>query len=156
MTENEILEIIKYTKEIIPKSNYAGIEALDIVISIIKEVQQYREIGTVEECREARERRWIPVERELPPNAKHKGALCPLYQVMTKYGVTEGWYNPDLESWYVLVWFMTDRYLDGEIDFERGDKPKVLRLANAVNNVQHILTAWKPLEPYLPERSEEE
>ena len=56
MTENEVLEIIKYTKEIIPKSNYAGIEALDIVISIIKEVQQYREIGTVEECREAREK----------------------------------------------------------------------------------------------------
>ena len=34
---------------------------------------------------------WIPVDRELPPNAKHKGAFCPKYQVMTKYGVTEGW-----------------------------------------------------------------
>lgn len=33
---------------------------------------------------------WISVDRELPPNAKHKGALCPRYQVMTKYGVTEG------------------------------------------------------------------
>ena len=41
---------------------------------------------------------WIPVDRKLPPNANHKGALCPRYQVMTKYGVTEGWYNPDLES----------------------------------------------------------
>ena len=38
----------------------------------------------------------IPVDRELQPNAKHKGALCPRYQVMTKYGVTEGWNNPDL------------------------------------------------------------
>ena len=34
---------------------------------------------------------WIPVEKELPPNAKQKGAFCPKYQVMTKYGVTEGW-----------------------------------------------------------------
>lgn len=99
---------------------------------------------------------WIPVERELPPNAKYKGVFCPKYQVMTKYGVTEGWYNPDCESWYVLIWFMTDRYLDSEIDFERGDNPKVIRLSNAVNNVQHILTAWKPIEPYRPERSEEE
>ncbi len=41
---------------------------------------------------------WIPVDERLPENAKHKGALCPRYQLMTKYGVTEGWYNPDLES----------------------------------------------------------
>ena len=41
---------------------------------------------------------WIPVEERLPENAKHKGALCPRYQLMTKYDVTEGWYNPDLES----------------------------------------------------------
>lgn len=63
---------------------------------------------------------WIPVEERLPENAKHKGALCPRYQLMTKYGVTEGWYNPDLESWYILIWFMTERYLESEIDFERG------------------------------------
>lgn len=97
---------------------------------------------------------WIPVERELPPNAKYKGAFCPKYQVMTKYGVTEGWYNPDCESWYVLVWFIRHSYF-GDIDFERGDNPKVLRLSNAVNNVQHILTAWKPIEPYRPEREGE-
>ena len=29
---------------------------------------------------------WIPVERELPPNAKHKGAFCPKVRVMTKFG----------------------------------------------------------------------
>lgn len=98
---------------------------------------------------------WIPVEKELPPNAKHKGTFCPRYQVMTKYGTTEGWYNPNMESWYVLIWFMTDQYLESEIDFERGDKPKILRLPDNVNNVEHILTAWKPLESYRPERSEE-
>lgn len=94
---------------------------------------------------------WIPVDRELPPNAKHEGAFCPKYQVMTKYGVTEGWYNPDAEGWYVLIWFMTERYLDSEIDFDKGDKPRLLRLPDEVNNVQHILTAWRPLpDPYRP------
>lgn len=100
---------------------------------------------------------WIPVERELPPNAKHKGSFCPKVRVMTKFGETYGWYNPDRESWYVLAWFMTDRYLDSEIDFGRGDKPKIVRLPDEVNDKTHILIAWRPLpEPYRPERSEGE
>ena len=98
---------------------------------------------------------WIPVERELPPNAKYKGALCPRYQLDTKYGVTEGWYNPDLESWFVLVWFMTERYLNGEIDFENGAHPKIVRCENEVNEKHRIVLAWRPLpEPYHPERSD--
>ena len=98
---------------------------------------------------------WIPVERELPPNAKHKGAFCPRYQVMTKYGVTDGWYNPDAKGWYVLIWFITERYLESEIDFDRGDNPKVVFLPDEVNSARNILTAWKQMEPYRPERSEE-
>ena len=86
---------------------------------------------------------WIPVERELPPNAKHKGAFCPRYQVMTKYGVTDGWYNPDAKGWYVLIWFITERYLESEIDFDRGDNPKVVFLPDEVNSAENILTAWK-------------
>ena len=98
---------------------------------------------------------WIPVERELPPNAKYKGALCPRYQLDTKYGVTEGWYNPDLESWFVLVWFMTERYLNGEIDFENGAHPKIVRCENEVNEKHRIVLAWRPLpEPYQAERSD--
>lgn len=89
---------------------------------------------------------WISVDRELPPNAKHKGAFCPKYQVMTKYGVTEGWYNPDAEGWYVLIWFMTDRYLESEIDFDKGDKPKIVFLTDEVNSKRNILTAWKEME----------
>lgn len=99
---------------------------------------------------------WIPVERELPPNAKHKGALCPRYQVMTKYGVTEGWYNPDYEGWYILFWFMGNDHLKHEIDFERGTFPKVVRCENSVNDKHGIVIAWRPIpEPYRPERSEE-
>lgn len=100
---------------------------------------------------------WIPVERELPPNAKYKGALCPRYQLDTKYGVTEGWYNPDLESWFVLVWFMTERYLNGEIDFENGAHPKIVRCENEVNEKHRIVLAWRPFpEPYRTERSNDE
>lgn len=98
---------------------------------------------------------WIPVEQELPPNSKHKGALCPRYQVMTKYGVTEGWYNPDYESWYILCWFMGNDHLKHEIDFERGTFPKVVRCENSVNDKHGIVIAWRPLpEPYQAERSD--
>lgn len=98
---------------------------------------------------------WIPVERELPPNAKYKGSLCPRYQLDTKYGVTEGWYNPDLESWFVLVWFMTERHLNGEIDFENGAHPKIVRCENEVNEKHRIVLAWRPFpKPYQAERSD--
>lgn len=98
---------------------------------------------------------WVSVDERLPENAKHKGALCPRYQLMTKYGVTEGWYNPDLESWYILIWFMTERYLDSEIDFERGTWPKIVRCENKVNDRYSIVMAWRPLpEPYKPKQPE--
>ena len=94
---------------------------------------------------------WIPVGEQLPENAKHKGAFCPKYQVETKYGVTEGWYNPDVKSWYCLFWFMTQRYLEHEIDFVKGDVPKVVR----VPLESDIVIAWRLLpESYRPERSE--
>ena len=98
---------------------------------------------------------WTLVERELPPNAKHKGAFCPKVRVMTKFGETCGWYNPDAKGWYVLIWFITERYLESEIDFDRGDNPKVVFLPDEVNSARNILTAWKQMEPYRPERSEE-
>ena len=89
--------------------------------------------------------RWIPVTERLPDNAQHKGAFCPKYQVMTKYGVTEGWYNPDYESWYVLLWFMTKRFHETDIDLKRGDVPEVVKIPLKAG----IVTAWMPLpEPY--------
>ena len=94
---------------------------------------------------------WIPVEKELPPNAKQKGAFCPKYQIMTKYGITEGWYNPDYESWFCLFWFMENKFTKGYIDFERGDVPKVVQIEKGID----LVLAWRPLpEPYKPERGE--
>lgn len=94
---------------------------------------------------------WIPVEKELPPNAKHRGALCPKYQVMTKYGVTEGWYNPDCESWFCLFWFVDSEFTEAHIDFEHGDVPKRVKIEKGVE----IVLAWRPLPaPYMPEKTE--
>lgn len=96
---------------------------------------------------------WIPVEKEFPPNAKHKGAFCPKYQIMTKYGVTEGWYNPDYESWFCLFWFVGSEFTEAHIDFEHGDVPERVRIEKGVE----IVLAWRPLpEPYKPERSVKE
>lgn len=92
---------------------------------------------------------WIPVGERLPENAKHKGVLCPRYQLSTKYGVTEGWYNPDLESWFVLCWFLTEEYSKENIDFERGSCPQIVQCENKVNDKNNIVLAWRPLpEPY--------
>ena len=96
---------------------------------------------------------WIPVEKELPPNAKHKGAFCPKYQIMTKYGITEGWYNPDYESWFCLFWFVDNKFTKPYIDFEHGDAPKRVQIEKGID----IVLAWRPLpEPYKPERIGEE
>lgn len=50
--ENMTLEVVKALN----KDNYFTYLADGIAILALKEIQQYREIGTVEECREARER----------------------------------------------------------------------------------------------------
>lgn len=61
MTENEAKEILAIHYEFLRESwkPYPGRKVLDairVAISSIDKIQQYRAIGTVEECREARER----------------------------------------------------------------------------------------------------
>ena len=68
---------------------------------------------------------WVSVKDRLPENAKHPGAFCPMYLVSTKYGITEGWYNPDKGCWYTLMWFVHGFYTEDDINLERGDKPCV-------------------------------
>lgn len=89
---------------------------------------------------------WTPVEERMPENAKHKGSFCTKYQVSTKFGVTEGWYNSDTESWHCIFWFLLGRYEKVyDIEMERGDKPRVV----IVPNESGIVKAWRPLpEPY--------
>ena len=62
MTENQVLiktpeEAIETIKSNMPTSGYQMLrESLDMAITALKEVQKYRAIGTVEECREAVEK----------------------------------------------------------------------------------------------------
>ena len=87
---------------------------------------------------------WHRVEEELPPNAKHPGAFCPKVRVLTRWGVTDGWFNPDMGRnglWCVLLWFFMGTFEEVDIDFERGDKPRMVWLS------QNDVIAWMPIEP---------
>lgn len=61
MTENEEVMILENLRpgcgEKLSFSEGEICETIDTAISALKEIQQYREIGTVEECREAVEKR---------------------------------------------------------------------------------------------------
>ena len=86
---------------------------------------------------------WHMVEDELPPNAKHPGAFCPKVRVLTRWGVTDGWFNPDMGRnglWCVLLWFFMGTWKEDDIDFERGDRPKMVWLS------QDDIIAWMPIE----------
>ena len=65
MTENEARLILDVR---ISRFDHAGDvnEALEIAKQALEEIQQYRAIGTVEECREAREKQ-IPKAPEMKP-----------------------------------------------------------------------------------------
>ena len=137
--ENGLKEIEQYRKKAAENGDFNVAAAYEKSVDIIR---RHMDDG------------WISVDRELPLNAYYKGKLCPRYQLATKYGVTEGWYNPDLKSWYVLIWFMTERFLNSEINFEKGACPKIVRCENEVNEKHKIVLAWRPFpEPYCPERS---
>lgn len=77
MTENEVLiktpeEAIETIKSNMPTSGYQMLrESLDMAIIALKEIQQYREIGTVEECREA-------VEKQKPQKPKDSLKIDPV------------------------------------------------------------------------------
>lgn len=66
MTPEEAINTLKnHTQYYVPTSD---LEALDMAIKALKEIQQYREIGTVEECREAVEKQ-KPKKRIYPKTA---------------------------------------------------------------------------------------
>lgn len=66
---------------------------------------------------------------DLPTNAKDLGAICPKYDVMTQYGKTIGWYSPDHNAWYILVWLIT---------------PKLLKYHKDSN----VVIAWREIDEY--------
>ena len=94
MTENEAIERIKEHMEIHklnePRAFYIT-EAFDIAITALKEIQKYREIGTVDECRKAVEKQKVKTVnvREWSPS------FCPTCKYELSHHVGDGFYkNP--------------------------------------------------------------
>ena len=103
MTENEAIELLRSMQN--PKQDYADIVcapafctgfrfvypepedyAIEEAIKALKEIQQYREIGTVEECREAVEKQTPKkcIKDSCPDHTHYKCPSCGKIQ-KTKY-----------------------------------------------------------------------
>lgn len=69
MTENEAIEKIKYRMHTAGQvTGESGMEDLEMAIKALEEVQQYRAIGTPEECRKSLEICKAMVERNITPD----------------------------------------------------------------------------------------
>ena len=101
MEENEVLvktseEAIETIKANVPTSGYQMLrESLNMAISALEEIQQYRDIGTVEECREA-------VEKQKPKKplggvdiAGNEYMICPYCSAIVEDGEWRADYCPD-------------------------------------------------------------
>ena len=133
-----IMEIVNWQESLLPHNDIQDKLIYDVLESIIGTVNSQPKVGE-----------WIPCSERLPENAKRKGAFCPKYQVMTQYGVTEGWYNPEHGCWYILVWFLDNNFEESNIDLEKGDIPKRLRVP------KRMVVAWQPLpEPWKGNQTE--
>ena len=69
MNENEAIERIKYRMHTAGQvTGESGMEDLEMAIKALEEVQQYRAIGTPEECRKSLEICKAMVERNITPD----------------------------------------------------------------------------------------
>ena len=130
MTENEAIKhlqsyaevvdnMIKYCKDFEPKADITGYlekkTVFAMAISALKEVQQYREIGTVEECREA-------VETQ-----KAKKPVCKPTPYNESVGFNEEWFCPSCGAY--IGYF-----------YEGMDEPEQMEYCNECG--QHIARDW--------------
>ena len=98
MTENEKKSIygLNFLKEKLYNGIYADrLDCIDYAISALEEIQKYREIGTVTECREAMEK-YRPKKCAIEPCPDHTHYKCPTCMAvhMTVYkpnGPKIGW-----------------------------------------------------------------
>lgn len=75
MTKSEAIEAIQFDLEIGGEIHSQVLrDAADVAIQALEEVQQYREIGTLEECQTAREKQ-IPKKPDFTEDKTF--ALCP-------------------------------------------------------------------------------
>ena len=85
-TEDDEFDDDKERAELSLKDYTERKEAFDVAISALKEIQQYREIGTVEECREAAEKQTPKkcIKDSCPDHTHYKCPSCGKIQ-KTKY-----------------------------------------------------------------------
>lgn len=118
MTLDEMISDIDY---VVNKNQLATLELGDeSTKQLLHWLEDYKRLQSVSS--------WIPCNERMPENAGKPGAFCAKHLIMKKFGITEGWFNPDFDCWFALVWFYTSRFLDEEISMERADVPKVCRL----------------------------
>lgn len=121
MTENQVLiktpeEAIETIKSNMPTSGYQMLrESLDMAITALKEIQQYRKIGTVEECREAR-------EKQIP-----KKPVCKPKPYNESVGFNDEWFCPSCGAY--IGYF-----------YEGMDEPEQMEYCNECG--QHIARDW--------------
>lgn len=109
--ENMTLEVVKALN----KDNYFTYLADGIAILALKEIQQYREIGTVEECREA-------VEKQ-----KAKKPVCVPKPYNEEVGFNDEWHCPSCGSY---IGYFT----------EGMNEPEQMEYCNECG--QHIARDW--------------
>lgn len=120
MTENEeikkVINGLNFLKEKLYNGIYADrLDCIDYAISALKEVQQYREIGTVEECREA-------VEKQI-----QKKPVCKPKPYNESVGFNEEWFCPSCGAY--IGYF-----------YEGMDEPEQMEYCNECG--QHIARDW--------------
>lgn len=118
MTENEAIEALRLinTSRVHPFYSWEEMaEVRDIAISALKEVRQYREIGTVEECREA-------VEKQIP-----KKPVCKPKPYNESVGFNDEWFCPSCGAY--IGYF-----------YEGMDEPEQMEYCNECG--QHIARDW--------------
>lgn len=81
---------------------------------------------------------WISAKTYLPRDISPRGFYA-RHQVLTCYGATTGWYNPANDSWSVILWYISDKFREIDIDFERGDIPHL----TTIRDWEGVVLAWQ-------------
>lgn len=101
MTPEEAIERLEYLESALdgypPETGINDVfAAIDTAIEALKEIQQYREIGTVEECREV-------VEKRLPDNNENVLVTTDMGLITSGY-IAHGTWITDQEPDYPIAW----------------------------------------------------
>ena len=100
MTESEAIEVLTDRHTSIGTTKCDDVAwrklkpAIDIAVNALEEIQQYRAIGTVEECRKARERQ----RAKKPVKNEYNHDCCPNCGWIVYYNEWGGRYLPHCEN----------------------------------------------------------